>query len=144
MLLTMKNNHYVLAIDFDGTLVKEHTFPEIGEPRIWLIDLLKGLRSQGHKLILWTCREDVYEGDNTVFKPRLYLTEAVEWCYRYGLEFDAVNKNLSEVEDPTIKTCRKVFADLYIDDKAAIFDDVSKTITFNEYINSINDLKRLI
>ena len=37
----------------------------------------------------------------------------------HGLEFDAVNENLPEMIEWYGNDCRKVFADVYIDDKAA-------------------------
>ena len=55
-----------------------------------------------------------------------YLTDAVAWCKEFGLEFDAVNMNLSEVTDPAAKVSRKIFAHYYIDDKSIIFDENSE------------------
>ena len=71
-----------------------------------LINHLIKRRSQGNKIILWTCRE----GER--------LKEAVEWCRGYGLEFDAVNDNLQELKDEFGNNPRKITADCYIDDKA--------------------------
>ena len=116
----------IIAIDFDGTLTQKHSFPEFGEPRTWLVEKAIQWRKQGHTLILWTCREDVRKGENAQYKSRMYLTEALEWCKSYGLEFDAVNMNLVEVKYPGIKVSRKVYADLYIDDKSTIFNDYKK------------------
>jgi hypothetical protein len=57
------------------------------------------------------------------------LTEAVNWCKTHGLEFDAVNKQLDEVNNPPgFKVSRKLFADIYIDDSASIFDDSQKRL----------------
>ena len=58
-----------IAIDFDGTLTKNNTFPEIGEPRLWMLKQAIAWRNAGHKLILWTCREDVV---NDVYIYRSY------------------------------------------------------------------------
>ena len=125
-----------IAIDFDGTLTKNNTFPEIGEPRLWMLKQAIAWRNAGHKLILWTCREDVVNDDYN-FTKRLYLTEAVNWCKSHGLEFDAVNKNVIEVVYPHVKTSRKINADVFVDDKAATFNDDGEIITLssNNYIN---------
>lgn len=101
----MSRSYTVYAVDFDGTLC-ESVWPGIGAPNMALINHLIKRRQQGNKIILWTCRE----GQR--------LQEAVEWCRRYGLEFDAVNANLSETNETFGVDCRKVFADVYIDDKA--------------------------
>ena len=46
----------VFAVDFDGTL-SFGQWPEVGAANEGLIDFLKKRKSQGDKLILWTCRE---------------------------------------------------------------------------------------
>lgn len=119
-----------IALDFDMTLCLGG-FPNIGEPRMWLINKAIEWRKQGHKLILWTCREDVMVGERSVFKPRMYLTEAVDFCRSYGLEFDAVNASIDEVENPDYRFSRKIFADVYIDDKSVTFSDSGEDFRFN-------------
>lgn len=95
----------IIAVDFDGCLCGNR-WPEIGEPNKQLIDSLSDFRKQGGKVILWTCRE----GDA--------LEKAACWCKELGLEFDAVNANLPEQAEKFGNDCRKIGADLYLDDKA--------------------------
>lgn len=71
-----------------------------------LINHLIKRQKQGNKIILWTCR----------INER--LQDVVEWCKSYGLEFDAANENLPEMVEYCGGESRKVFADVYIDDKA--------------------------
>ena len=99
------NGNQVIAVDFDGTLCKQ-AWPEIGEENKILIEHLKEQQAAGARLILWTNRE----GD--------LLEEAVEWCKAHGLTFDTVNANLPELIDLYKNDCRKINADIYIDDKA--------------------------
>lgn len=101
--MNYKNN--IIAVDFDGTLC-ENRWPEIGEPNEDLITYLKERQKNGDKIILWTCRV----GD--------MLEDAVEWASQYGLIFDAVNENLSEIVEAFGSDTRKVFANEYIDDRA--------------------------
>lgn len=95
----------VYAVDFDGTLC-ENAFPEIGAPCWATINFVKAARAAGDKVILWTCRV----GDR--------LEAALAWCAEQGLVFDAVNDNLPELIEKYGSNCRKVCADVYIDDKA--------------------------
>lgn len=95
----------VIAVDFDGTLCTEE-WPEIGRPNEPLIDWLKKCRRRGDKVILWTCREGKL------------LEDAVRWCAEMGLTFDAHNANLPERIAKYGSDCRKIGADLYIDDRA--------------------------
>jgi hypothetical protein len=114
-------SNLVIALDFDGTLCHDNLFPSIGKPRMWLIEKAIYWRRLGHKVILWTCRENIHPDDYSPTWPfGMYLRDAVEWCKNLGLEFDAINMNISEVNDPTAKCSRKIFADVYIDDKSII------------------------
>ena len=95
----------IIAVDFDGTLCTER-FPEIGEPIVPMIENVKKLKAMGYRIILWTCRQGKV------------LDEAVEWCTKHGLEFDAVNDNIPEIKREWKANVRKVYCDLYIDDKS--------------------------
>ena len=97
----------IYAVDFDGTLC-ESVWSGIGRPNMILIKHLIKRRKQGNKVILWTCR----------CSDR--LKDAVLWCSEHGLEFDAVNENLFEMVEFYGNDSRKIFADVYIDDKAKI------------------------
>lgn len=93
----------IIAVDFDGTIV-QHKYPEIGSEIPFAIKSLLCLQEEGHQLILWTYRT----GD--------MLFEAVDFCESRGLEFYAVNSNYPEEEfDDSVS--RKIYADLYIDDR---------------------------
>lgn len=93
----------IIAVDFDGTIV-EHRYPEIGRIMPDSFKVLKKLKADGHILILWTYRS----GDE--------LQKAVRFCKKHGVEFYAVNNNSNdEVFDMTYS--RKIYADLYIDDR---------------------------
>lgn len=96
----------IIAVDFDGTLC-ENKWPGIGETKWETVQALIAARAAGARLILWTNRVGAR------------LTEAVEWCRNRELEFDAVNENLPEIKAAFVTDCRKVYADIYLDDKAA-------------------------
>ncbi|MEG2332808.1 MAG: hypothetical protein RSB62_10990 [Bacteroides sp.] len=94
----------IIAVDFDGTLCV-NKWPEIGRPIHLILNYIKKEKEAGCKIILWTCRS----GER--------LAEAVEWCEKHGLLFDAVNQNLPEVVSEFGGDTRKIVADKYIDDK---------------------------
>lgn len=100
-----------IAVDFDGTLCI-HEFPAIGAPIPHVIDYIKYQHKNGCKIILHTCREDGESGGD-------YLTQAVNWCKEQGVPIDAVNEN------PFVKFGkRKIYADIYIDDRAVHIDSI--------------------
>jgi len=124
-----KKDSYVIAVDFDGTLC-EYAFPKIGEQKQnhkELLELLVTMRKNGHKLILWTCR-----GDNEEYPC---LSEAVHWCRKQGLEFDAINENIKGTKKLSGPS-PKVLADYYLDDRSLIFNS-------QDYIKSLELLKEL-
>lgn len=94
----------IYAVDFDGILAK-NKYPIIGKANKKLIKFCINEQMKGNKIILWTCRSG------------LYLTEAIDWCFYYGLEFDAVNDNIPEMTELFGSNSRKIYASYYIDDK---------------------------
>ena len=118
----------IIAVDFDGVLCTNE-FPDIGKPNYEIISLIRQLLDRGDEVILWTTRVN----DR--------LTEAVDWCGDRGLHFTNVNgpseNNIAEYKtDP-----RKIFADVYIDDRDIRFANLSQP----EIASIIKyDLRRLV
>lgn len=100
------------AVDFDGTLTMTSEYPNIGLANIYLIDWLIGERNKGNKVILYTCRSGEL------------LNEAIEFCNKRGLHFDAINENLRENIEKYGGDTRKIHADYYIDDRMLYFPSV--------------------
>lgn len=112
--MTENKKYGIIAVDFDGTLCEDH-FPEIGQPNWPLIYFLKEKQREGSKIILWTCR------------CGSVLNEAVSWCKKHGLIFDTVNANVPEnIMQYGGSDSRKIYADLYIDDRAENWTCISQ------------------
>ena len=117
MIETKALGYKVIAVDFDGCLCT-NSWPEIGHPNRQLIIMLKTARSKGNKVILTTCHDGKL------------LDDAVKWCERHGLRFDAVNENIPEMNALFGNNCRKIGADIYIDDKALRVEYTAEESTF--------------
>lgn len=125
----------VIAVDFDGTIV-EHRYPHIGKEIPFAIDTLKRLQEKHHLLILWTVREGEL------------LEEAVEYCRKRGLEFYAVNANHPDEapKDNPSCSCRKLKADMFIDDRnvgalpdwGAIYEMVVHKWSYDRYLQELD------
>lgn len=89
----------IIAVDFDGTLANK------GEPNIVLIKRLIAEQRRGNTVILWTCRQNQS------------LVDALEFLARYGFRPNLVNRNTPEIVRRQGDS-RKIYADIYIDDKA--------------------------
>lgn len=97
----------ILGIDFDGTIV-EHEFPSIGSLKPMAKTVINQLHSEGYQIVIWTCRAGQYEQD-----VRDFLTANEIW-------FDKINENSDYVE---FDTGRKIYGDLYIDDRGIFVDN---------------------
>jgi hypothetical protein len=105
----------IIAVDFDGTVV-DHRYPKIGELKEGAKEALQAFRKAGHKIAIWTCRMGQEEKDVRAF---LVANE---------IPFDTVNAPIMGADLGT----RKIYADVYIDDKGIRFED------------NWNDLRRII
>lgn len=98
----------IISVDFDGTLCRPNCYPEIRYDwdHLHLARVLNLVQQNGHKIILNTCRED-----------RL-RDIAVSFCKEILLFFpDLVNENCPDRIKEFGGDCRKISADLYLDDK---------------------------
>lgn len=95
---------YIIAIDFDGVIAKD-MFPEIGEPR-WLVQRVMKHLHKSCEIIIWTCRE----GRN--------LDSAKSWLKEHQIPYDYINENSKNNIAIYGSDTRKVFADIYVDDRS--------------------------
>ena len=89
----------IIAVDFDGTLYKD------GVPNRVLIGRLRACQARGDIVILWTCREGKK------------LNDAVLFLRKNGFMPNYVNTNALEAIERFGTDSRKVYADVYIDNK---------------------------
>lgn len=109
----------IIAIDFDGTIV-EDKFPKIGKPLPNAIETIKQWKKDGHTIVLWTSRPIRFNGTYPRFEAIRFLSEI------HDLKFDSINEQNYEVPfksktPDTDKLSPKIYADIYIDDKALGF-----------------------
>lgn len=112
-----------LAIDFDGTIV-ENDYPNIGNKIRGAVKYMRILHLEGHKIIINTCRAQEFE------------SEAKAFLINEGIPFDYMNCNLPEDINHFGMDCRKISADIYIDDK-----QVGGLPPWREIYEHINSIK---
>ena len=100
----MMNDKIILSVDFDGTLV-ESDYPNIGNLKPNAKEIINRLYDEGYIILINTCRSGIYEGD----------------CYKFlnenGIKYHYINSNLPSQIEYFGQDCRKISANLYIDDK---------------------------
>lgn len=98
----------IIAIDFDGTIVRDR-FPDIGEMIPGAKEVINDFYAQGNRIIIWTSRTGIE------------LARAVEWLARSGIKYHLVNESCPDnVRKYGGRDTRKIFADIYVDDKGLI------------------------
>lgn len=132
----MNHLNKIYAVDFDDTLAITN-FPLIVEPKMNMINVCKRLRQRGNIVILWTCRCGAD------------LAAAVDYCKQFGLEFDYINEGTPENVEKFGNDSRKIFADVYIDDKSynpeeKLSDDALYIRMWQNYENSVLDMGKEI
>lgn len=102
-----------IAVDFDDTLgySTEEDYPKISYINKYAVNVLNEYKAKGGVCILWTCRSGID------------VDIVVDELKKYGLEFDAVNKNTDEINQawlknhPDAQISPKISVSLYIDDR---------------------------
>jgi hypothetical protein len=107
-----------IAIDFDGTCVT-HEFPKVGRD-IGAAPVLKKLVENGHKLILFTMRDDHKEPPRSTDPDIIaiggnYLTDAINWFKANEIPLYGIQSNPSQKSWTGSPKC---YAHIYIDDAA--------------------------
>lgn len=98
-----------IAIDFDGVLFSDDVFPLVGEPIEGAVDAVNRLYDSGHKLIINSCRE------GEAAEAAIFAME------QYGFKYNLFNNNHPDLIKKYGNDCRKIGADIYIDDKNLAF-----------------------
>ena len=97
-----------LAVDFDGTIAHYRGYAGRGvflDPLPGAADAIRRLKTQGWDIVVFTCRTEEDE-------LRAYLNA-------HDIPFDAINVGM----DPAMECSGKVYADIYLDDRAVTFHD---------------------
>ena len=94
----------ILAIDFDGTICMSN-YPSLGKERKDAGIVMRKLINEGYGIIINTCREGI---------P---LYDAILWMDHNGIPYHYINCNFPHVIEMYRADCRKISADIYIDDK---------------------------
>lgn len=106
----------VIAIDFDGTIVK-HNYPNPLEEVPYALKWIKSFQYSGAKIILWTMRSSVHWNEEAKVAGRPEpLQEAVDYLLSAGVFLHGVNSN---PDQSNWSTSPKAYANIYIDDAAA-------------------------
>ena len=94
----------ILAIDFDGTICMSD-YPALGMQRKDAGVYMRKLAKDGYGIVINTCREGIA------------LSDAIKWLHKNAIPYHYVNCNFPHIIEHYGADCRKISADIYIDDK---------------------------
>jgi hypothetical protein len=104
-----------ISVDFDGTIVKD-AFPACGKLRKLARPIMRWIAQRNHAIIINTCRIDEYKNwpaaKNAAYHAKSYLIAQ-------DISFKYFNENRPDTIAKYGTDCRKISADIYIDDKNA-------------------------
>lgn len=105
--------HKTFAIDFDGTIIDEGYYPDVGVPKPNAINVMNRIIENGGRIIIWTCRGGKHQEEAI----RIMLNT-------YRLYDFIINDNYQDVKDAYTHPSPKVLADYYIDDRNIFFKEI--------------------
>lgn len=94
----------IIAVDFDGTIVRG-MYPGIGPLQPDAVKCINRLYDDGHYIIIWTCRDGAL------------LLAAINSLLAAGVKFHRVNDDEPGNLTKYGGAGRKVYADVYVDDR---------------------------
>jgi len=94
----------ILAIDFDLTICMSD-YPNLGNERFNAGYYIRKLHEEGYGIVINTCREGHA------------LSDAMHWLDEHNIPYHFVNCNFPHLINKYGADCRKISADMYIDDK---------------------------
>ena len=122
-----EKQNLILAIDFNGTIC-ELSFPEVGKMIPEADIYINRLYDEGHEIVINTCRSGIMEGLAETFMKEK------------GIHYHYFNSNMPHLIEQYRQDCRKISADLYIDDKCLM----GLPDTWEEIYNIIQEKKKQI
>ena len=94
----------ILAVDFDLTICMSE-YPRLGSERLGAGAIMRKLVEEGYGIVINTCREG------------LALADAIKWMGIHDIPYHYLNCNFPHLIEMYGADCRKISADVYIDDK---------------------------
>ena len=102
--ITKNPNKMIISIDYDDTIVYAD-YPNIGLIKPYAREVINQLYHEGHTIIINTCRSGEHEA------------AAAQYLIEKGVKFHYINENHPDCIALHDNDSRKIFADIYIDDK---------------------------
>ncbi len=109
----------IIAFDFDGTITLDaNTFPECGELRPYAKEVINFLMDVGANVVIYTSRDTAI--DQKTLAVIDHITPMVRYLRTNGIKFSGINKSIQYA--PFAYNSRKIYAHMYIDDRAFGWD----------------------
>lgn len=126
----------IIVLDFDGTCVT-HEFPEVGKD-IGASPVLKRLVRNGHKIILFTMRNNVTNpytkapDRDIITEAGNYLDDAVNWFKQKNIPLWGIQTN---PEQESWTSSPKAYGHLYIDDAGLGMPLIQNSLSKKPYVD---------
>lgn len=120
----------IVAWDFDNTLTMGDHFPKIGQPRPYGRQVMNLLHDLGVINLIWTCRD---RSNNLDDEQHNDIAPAVKWLNDNGYKYHDVNTCIAYA--PFHYEARKIYAHMYVDDRAYGWDNNNDEIMLDVMVS---------
>lgn len=140
MLQTAKET--ILSIDFDETVVTTTNFPVIDGLKPNAKRYINQLYNEGFFIIINTCRTGIHQD------------KAEKFLIDNEINFHLINENNTDLIDYYKTNCKKISADIYLDDKNIdtllnpdshnwheIYQNIHKVVGKDTYVSQLHSIK---
>lgn len=129
-------NQFIIAFDFDGTCTPGNIYPHIhDQPRKYIKEVTNFLYNLGVIVIIWTCRDKHGDLGKDTFE------EMVEWLGKHDVKYHAINSCIEYA--PWAFESRKIYAHMYVDDRAFGWNNNDDTIILRVLFSFMTTVMRI-
>lgn len=130
----------IMAIDFDGTITVQDSYPRITELRKYAKEVINFLVDIGVKVVIYTSRDVAIDQDT--YEVHDDISPVIQFLKSNGIKFSAINKSIQFC--PFKYNARKVYAHRYVDDKAYGWMESACALLYplNEFLVCVCDIPK--
>lgn len=125
--------HKHIAIDYDGTIVDDVSYPNVGTPNPGAIETIDAMLDKGYLINIWTCRGGAHESVDFIQEDAIRQQLDDLLTNELGKNI-MINKHFKYFTDKYAVGSPKISADVYIDNNAYGLDKVDWSEIYEDFI----------
>lgn len=125
--------HKHIALDYDGTIVDDVSYPFVGTPLPGAIETINAMLEAGYYINIWTCRGGIH--DDVDFKQEDAIREQLDRLITHDNKKNIkINEHFKFFTDKYLIGSPKISADVYIDNNGYGMQEVNWEEIYEDFI----------